>query len=252
MGGGSTRTLPIRVPPSDDGAVSGPTARYVLKPDPHSSHSIILRWLGEGQGRRLLDVGAADGLLSRKLTERGWRVTAIEGDAALAQAGVQHCERMVVVNLDREIPLLEGPFDVIVYADVLEHLVDPLRVLYGLDRHLAPEGFVIVSVPNIAHLYIRLLLLCGRFDYIDRGILDRTHLHFFTARSLSTFIADAGLVVERFTATPAPLYQVLPTSWHKRWVAATHTINAVVARRLPRLLGYQFIVRARPKGHGEP
>ena len=191
-------------------------------------------------------MGAADGLLSRRLTERGWRVTAIEGDAALAQAGAQHCERMVVANLDRELPLLEGPFDVIVYADVLEHLVNPLRVLFELDRRLAPEGFVIVSVPNIAHLYIRLLLLFGRFDYIDRGILDRTHLHFFTARSLSTFIADAGLVVERFTATPAPLYQVLPTSWHKRWVAATHTTNAVVARHLPRLLGYQFIVRARP------
>ena len=227
--------------------MSRPTTRYVLKPDPHSSHSIILRWLGEGTGRRLLDVGAADALLSRKLTERGWRVTAVEGDPALAQVGAQHCERMVVANLDREIPLLDGPFDAIVYADVLEHLVDPLRVLSELDRHLAPEGFVIASVPNIAHLYIRLLLLCGRFDYIDRGILDRSHLRFFTARSLRAFIADAGLVVERFTATPAPLYQVLPTSWHKRWVAATHSINAVIARNLPRLLGYQFIVRARPK-----
>jgi len=228
--------------------VSGLTSRYVLKPDPHSSHSIILRWLGEGRGRRLLDVGAADALLSRKLTEGGWRVTAIEGDPALAQAGAQHCERMIAANLDREIPRLEAPFDAIVYADVLEHLTDPLRVISDLDRHLAPDGFVIVSVPNIAHLYIRLLLLFGRFDYIDRGILDRTHLRFFTARSLRDFIADAGLVVERFTATPAPLYQVLPTSWHKRWVAATHTINAVVARSLPRLFGYQFIVRARPKG----
>src|SRR5207244_1820043 len=161
VGDGSIRILPIRVPPSDDGAMSGLTSRYVLKPDPHSSHSIILRWLGEGRGRRLLDVGAADALLSRKLTEGGWRVTAIEGDPALAQAGAQHCERMIAANLGREVPRLE---------------------------------------------------------------------------------------VERFTATPAPLYQVLPPSWHKRWVAATHTINAVIARSLPRLLGYQFIVRARPKG----
>src|SRR5206468_5252051 len=119
----------------------------------------------------------------------------------------QHCERMIAATLDREIPRLEAPFDAIVYADVLEHLTDPLRVISDLDRHLAPDGFVIVSVPNIAHLYIRLLLLFGRFDYIDRGILDRTHLRFFTARSLRDFIADAGLVVERFTATPAPLYQ---------------------------------------------
>jgi 2-polyprenyl-3-methyl-5-hydroxy-6-metoxy-1,4-benzoquinol methylase len=231
--------------------MSMPSPRYVLKPDPHSSHSVILRWLGEGRGRRLLDVGAADGMLSRQLTQRGWRVTAIEGDPALAQAGARHCERMIPVNLDREIPVGEGPFDVIVYGDVLEHLVDPLRVLVELDRCLVPGGFVIISVPNIAHLWIRLLLLVGRFDYLDRGILDHSHLRFFTERSLRAMLADAGLTIGRFTATPAPLYQILPVSWHRRWVAATHSINAVIARKVRRLLGYQFIVLANPKRAAE-
>jgi 2-polyprenyl-3-methyl-5-hydroxy-6-metoxy-1,4-benzoquinol methylase len=227
--------------------VSLAVPRYVLKPDPHSSHSIILAWLGEGRGRRILDVGAADGIVSRRLTERGWRVTGIEGDPALAQAGAPYCERMLTANLNREVPEVHGPFDAILYGDVLEHLIDPLRVLVELNRCLAPGGFAIISVPNIAHLYIRLLLLLGRFDYIDRGILDNTHLRFFTARSLRALIADAGLAIERFTATPAPLYQILPARWHKRWVAATHAINAVIARNLPRLLGYQLIVLARPK-----
>jgi O-antigen biosynthesis protein len=231
--------------------MSMPLPRYVLKPDRHSSHSVILRWLGEGRGRRLLDVGAADGLLSRQLTQRGWRVTAIEGDPALAQAGARHCERMIPVNLDREIPVGEGPFDVIVYGDVLEHLVDPLRVLVELDRCLVPGGFVIISVPNIAHLWIRLLLLVGRFDYLDRGILDHSHLRFFTERSLRAMLADAGLTIGRFTATPAPLYQILPVSWHRQWVAATHSINAVIARKVRRLLGYQFIVLAHPKDAAE-
>lgn len=228
--------------------MSAATPRYVLKPDPHSSHSIILAWLGEGRGRRMLDVGAADALVSRRLTERGWRVTGIEGDPALAQAGAPYCERMITANLNREVPEVQGPFDAILYGDVLEHLIDPLRVLVELNRSLVPDGFVIVSVPNIAHLYIRLLLLLGRFDYLDRGILDNTHLRFFTARSLRALIDNAGLVVERFSATPAPLYQVLPERWHKRWVAVTHTINAAIARNLPRVLGYQFIVLARPKG----
>jgi 2-polyprenyl-3-methyl-5-hydroxy-6-metoxy-1,4-benzoquinol methylase len=228
-----------------------PSPRYVLKPDPHSSHSVILRWLGEGRGRRLLDVGAADGLLSRQLTASGWRVTAIEGDPALAQVGARYCERMINVNLDREIPVGEGPFDVIVYGDVLEHLVDPLRVLVELDRGLGPGGIVIISVPNIAHLWIRLLLLVGRFDYLDRGILDHSHLRFFTERSMRAMLADAGLSVARFTATPAPLFQILPVSWHRRWVAATHSINAVIARKVRRLLGYQFIVLAHPKSAAE-
>jgi 2-polyprenyl-3-methyl-5-hydroxy-6-metoxy-1,4-benzoquinol methylase len=224
-----------------------PRPRYVLKTDPYSSHSIILDWLAAGGGRRLLDVGAAEGLLSRKLTERGWRVTAIEGDPEAARAGARYCEQMVVANLDRDLPPLQPGFDAIVYADVLEHLADPLRVLTALNGLLAAGGFVIVSVPNIAHLWIRLLLLAGRFDYIDRGILDRTHLRFFTRRSLAAFITDAGLEPLRFTATPAPLYQLLPPSWHKRWVATTHTMNAWIARHLPKLLGYQFIVQARPR-----
>ncbi len=220
--------------------------KYVLKPDPHSSHSIILSWLAEGRGRRLLDVGAAGGLLSQRLTAQGWRVTGIESDAQAAEAGAPHCEAMITMNLDREIPALEGPFDAIVYGDVLEHLVNPLNVLTELNRLLAPGGTVVISVPNIAHLYVRLLLLFGRFDYIDRGILDRTHLRFFTERSLREFIAEAGLRVVRFSATPAPLYQVLPQRWHKRWVAATHSINAMIARKLPRMLGYQFVVLAAP------
>lgn len=231
--------------------MSLPPSRYVLKPDPHSSHSVILRWLGEGRGRRLLDVGAADGLLSRQLTAFGWRVTAIEGDPTLAQVGARHCERMIIMNLDREIPVGEGPFDVIVYGDVLEHLVDPLRVLVELDRGLGRGGFVIISVPNIAHLWIRLLLLVGHFDYLDRGILDHSHLRFFTERSLRAMLGDAGLGIERFTATPAPLYQILPASWHRGWVAATHSINAVIARKVRRLLGYQFIVLAHPKSAAE-
>src|SRR2546421_9238782 len=99
--------------------MSGATPRYVLKPDPHSSHSIILRWLGEGHGRRLLDVGAADALISRQLTERPWRVTAIEGDPAPAHAGAPHCEQMSTAHPDRHMPRPARPFDAIRYQDAL-------------------------------------------------------------------------------------------------------------------------------------
>ena len=221
------------------------TPRYTFKADPHSSHSVILGWLGQGRGRRLLDVGAADGLLSRTLTAGGWRVTAVEADPDLAKAGADGCETMVVADLDRETPALDGFFDAIVYGDVLEHLRDPARVLADLNARLARGGQVVISVPNVAHLWMRLSLAAGRFEYADRGILDRTHLRFFTRRSLGALLAGAGLRVERMTATPVPLHQVLPERWHGRALAAVHGASALAARMLPRLFGYQFVVLAR-------
>ncbi|HEU5194211.1 MAG TPA: class I SAM-dependent methyltransferase [Methylomirabilota bacterium] len=220
-------------------------ARYTLKADPHSSHSVILRWLGDGHGRRLLDVGAADGLLGRQLTARGWRVTAIEGDPALAGAGADACETMLMADLDREIPALDGGFDAIVYGDVLEHLRDPARVLCELNRKLAPSAPAVISVPNVAHLWMRLSLAAGRFEYGERGILDRTHLRFFTRRSFRALLTAAGLRVERLTATPVPLYQVVPRRLHGRALALVHGASAAAARALPRLLGYQFVALAR-------
>jgi 2-polyprenyl-3-methyl-5-hydroxy-6-metoxy-1,4-benzoquinol methylase len=239
--------LPIDADDADNARVSEVPSRYTFKPDPYSSHSVMLRWLGEGRGRTLLDVGAADGLLSRRFTERGWRVTGIECDPAAAQAGARWCERMVVANLDRQTPPLESLYDAIVFGDVLEHLADPFRVLSDLNRFLAPDGVVVASVPNVAHFVIRVSLLVGKFEYLDRGILDHGHLRFFTERSLRALAADAGLRIERFTATPAPLYQVLPTRFHRPWLAATHRINAWVAHSIPRLMGYQFILLARRK-----
>ena len=224
--------------------MSTATPRYRLKSDPYSSHSLILSWLGEGRGRRALDVGAADGLLSARLTAQGWRVTGIEHDPVAAEAGARHCERMVVADLARELPGLDGPFDVIVYGDVLEHLPEPLRVLVELNRWLAPGGFVVISIPNIAHLAIRLLFLAGYFTYMDRGILDRTHLRFFTDHSLRRLLGAAGLVIVRRTATAVPLYQVVPRAWHGWLLDAVHAVSAALSRLFPRLLGYQFVVVA--------
>ena len=80
----------------------------------------------------------------------------------------------------------------LVYGDVIEHLSDPLRIMRELNRHLAPGAVVIVSVPNVAHLSVRLSLLFGRFEYQDRGILDRTHLRSSRAGPSSTSSAGPG------------------------------------------------------------
>jgi len=117
--------------------------------------------------------------------------------------------------------------------------------LAALRRALAPDGEVVISIPNVAHLWMRLSLLAGRFDYGERGILDRTHLRFFTRRTLAALVTGAGLRVARLTSTPVPLYQVVPPRWHGRALAAVHALSARSALALPRLLAYQFVVGAR-------
>ena len=187
---------------------------YQLKSDPYSSHAVILARLGDGHGRRALDVGAADGFLAELLTRQGWQVTALERDPAQAAKARGRCHEVIVADLDQAAPRLQGFFDAIVYGDVLEHLNDPLPVLVALDRALAAGGRVIVSVPNVAHLWVRLSLALGRWNYTDRGILDRTHLRFFTKRTFAALLRDAGLSVEELVATPVPLPLVVPPRFH--------------------------------------
>ena len=221
--------------------------RYELKDDPHSSHGIILARLGEGRGRRALDVGAADGFLGERLTARGWRVTAVECDPELAERARARCHEVVRADLEQGVPALAGPFDAAVYGDVLEHLSEPLSALRGLNRYLVPDAIVVVSVPNVAHLWVRLSLLAGRFEYSDRGILDRTHLRYFTHRTFLEMLGHADLEVRELVATPAPLPMVVPTRFHGGWLRVAQALGALAARGWKGGLAYQFVAVCRPR-----
>jgi hypothetical protein len=106
---------------------------------------------------------------------------------------------------------------------------------------------VIVSVPNVAHVWVRLSLLVGRFDHADRGILDRTHLRFFTRRTLLELLRGAGLGVVELAVTPVPLPLVVPSRWHGRWLARIHALSAGAARGWPGGLAYQLIAVCRAR-----
>jgi 2-polyprenyl-3-methyl-5-hydroxy-6-metoxy-1,4-benzoquinol methylase len=218
---------------------------YQLKSDPYSSHAVILKRLGQGQGRRALDVGAADGFLSELLSRQGWQVTALERDPAQAAKARGRCHEVIVADLDQAAPKLSGTFDAIVYGDVLEHLTDPLPVLVAINRSLAPAGRVVVSVPNVAHLWVRLQLLLGRWDYGDRGILDRTHLRFFTRRTFVRFLEEAGLSVTELASTPVPLPLVVPGRLHGAVLDAVHSASAAAARAWTSGLAYQLVAVCR-------
>jgi O-antigen biosynthesis protein len=160
------------------------------------------------EGSRVLDVGCSRGDMAAALKDRGCRVTGVEMDPGAAFVAEEICERVIVGDLDLlELPALLGTekFDVVLFGDVLEHLKYPQRVLNMARRLLADDGFIGVSVPNVAHGSIRLMLLKGEFTYEDVGILDDTHLRFYTRKSICDLLEGSGFLVDSVDWIVAPI-----------------------------------------------
>lgn len=209
----------------------------------NNSHTLMVELIGGT--KRVLDVGCATGYLAQALVERGCTVSGVELDEAAAEGARPHLERLVLGDLET-MDLAEAfgddRFDVVVFGDVLEHLRDPLPVLRQAKALLADRGSVVASIPNIAHGSVRLALLAGRFDYQDLGLLDSTHVRFFTRSSVEDLFREAGMVpidVRRTTAgffdTPVPVSEA---------EFAPEVVDAV--RADPESATYQFVLRAVP------
>jgi 2-polyprenyl-3-methyl-5-hydroxy-6-metoxy-1,4-benzoquinol methylase len=225
---------------------SSQVERYPIKADRHSSHSQILKQCGAGYGQRLLDVGCARGHLSSALAGQGWSVTGVEYDAADAAIAKETGIQVIVGSAEEALSSIKEKFDVIVFADVLEHFVHPLDVLVMATSLLAPNGRIIISIPNIAHLTVRLQLLIGMFNYTDRGILDRTHLHFYTKKSLLKMISAARLETVHLGSTPAPIEAVFTFLYKIKPLRVVLELNAFTARAWKSALAYQFLAVAKP------
>ena len=196
-----------------------------------------------GSAKRVLDVGCSTGYLALALAERGNEVVGVEYDeASAAQARARGLEVLTgdLENMDLRAALGDASFDVVIYADVLEHLRDPLPVLRATHPLLRPGGFVVISLPNIAHGDVRLALLDGHFDYTETGILDNTHTRFFTRRSLCRFARDAGFAVAELRRTTKALFETELELDPQRFDAAL--VDRVLAD--PEATTYQFVVKA--------
>lgn len=147
--------------------------------------------------RRVLEVGCGSGELGQMLRRRGHHVTGIELVPEIAERARRRLDRVVTSDVERDgFPFPPSSFDALVFADVLEHLVDPWRVLCEAVGVLADDGVVVASIPNVQNIDVLRRLLCGRWDYRERGILDIGHLRFFTLHSIRALFAQAGLMVE--------------------------------------------------------
>jgi methionine biosynthesis protein MetW len=183
--------------------------------DPVSTHALQFRMIPDGS--RILDVGCHTGILGEALRIRKQCiVTGIDNDANALEMARHRLNAVLRVDLEEPgwtnklIQSGETGFDVLLFGDVIEHTRDPLNILKEARKLLAPNGQAIVSLPNIANLRIRLGLLQGKFDYADSGILDKTHIRFFTLKSARELVHEAGyhIVNETYSGYSMPRWLI--------------------------------------------
>lgn len=173
---------------------------YDIDPDAPTAAATVLRWLPEGA--HVLDVGCAAGGLTRIMRDRrGCHVTGVEIDPSAAAAARERGLDVLVGDVRdpafRATVGEHGPFDRVVCADVLEHLTEPGAVLSAVAGWLGPSGRLLVSVPNMAYVPLVAELAAGRLQYREAGLLDATHVRFFTLTGLRDLLERSGFLVGR-------------------------------------------------------
>ncbi|SRR5579883_263469 len=222
---------------------------YQFKGDRFSSHAQIAAKLCElaaivpVRPFIVLDVGCASGFLRQFLPSPDFYLIGIERDPVLVAQARQTYDEVHQADVSPDLTLSFKPPHAVVLADILEHLPYPEPALTGLlKRHIIPGTPTIISLPNIAHLYIRLGLLLGQFNYSDRGILDRTHLRFYTLRTAQQLCIDCQIQLQSIAVTPVPLPMVHPLFGEGQMLFPVHALSAFLASLFKGLLAYQFIL----------
>lgn len=216
--------------------------------------------------QKILDVGCGTGVLGAELRKKGNYIYGVDISAEELFIAKNRLNFVNQVDIFQDISVLPNDFDVIIFADILEHVADPLAILKKFINHLKDKGEIIISVPNVACYNMRLALLLGQFNYKDYGLLDHTHLRFFTKKTIKRLIENAGLQIVKVDVTPffaRPFFRLYKVIFYKeslggeleekvlssksfqvykKWV---FPLERLLAKARPTLLAYQFIIIAK-------
>lgn len=221
---------------------------YPIKQSKYSSHYYARRMTGSN--RDVLDIGCGEGFFAAELAKSGNRVTGIDNRIVPTEAAA--LERYIQVDLDQGITraveqLCGKRFDRVLLLDVLEHLSQPEQVLQQCHNVLKGEGRLVVSLPNVANIAVRLMLLLGRFDYQERGLLDKTHLRFFTRKTARRLLEQNGYSIVEEKQTVIPIELILGLSPASALLRILNRMLALATWAMPGLFGYQVMFSARSR-----
>lgn len=211
-----------------------------------SSHSWALEELTSlPNDTKILDLGVGSGVIGSELQARGFfNLYGVEPDEA-SHSAAKHIYKKLYRSIE-EVP--SEKFDVVLFLDIIEHTAEPEQFVNKALEKFSPR-ITLLSIPNITHWFIRASILLGRFEYADRGILDRTHLQFFSIkriRSLTSLLKEYGFSQISRSASVVPIEFILPSGISRVLVALGFTkVRQIAAFLWPSLFGYQYLISAR-------
>ena len=184
--------------------------------------------------RRLLDVGCGSGGLSIRLKEKGIETVGVEKDKKLYSLAKEKLDAVILGDIENlKLNYPEGYFNCILYADILEHLIEPLNILEKHKIYLQKDGCVIASVPNVRYYKIILrLILSGVWDYNDAGMLDSTHVRFFGLVNIVELFEKAG-------------YEIVEIRRNVIAARGFRVLNFIFFNNLKDFLTYQYYIKAK-------
>jgi SAM-dependent methyltransferase len=226
----------------------------------------LLRLWNGRRGLRVLDAGCGFATTSERIQQLGNEVTGIEESPVACRVAEKRISRVVQADL-LHADLGDERFDVIIFADVLEHVPWPVGVLRNYLRWLKPGGSVIVSLPNVGLWSVRFAHLFGRWEYEETGVLDRTHLRFFTRKNARWLLGECGLTPIATTYNPGiirpfvphakkllsrgdpavaqPADTLLKSKSYQRYLKTLYPVERAVASLWPGMLAFQMIYEAK-------